>query len=129
MIDGIATETKPDGRARQRIARLRLRFPDPGLESAFREDRFHLNLGNVRFAFLAGIGLWVGWGFLLRPYMLALSDQRLDTIIRFGVFIPLLVAGYAFSYTRIFSRVWEWTCAAIAATTSGHGVRTVVARR
>ena len=117
MIDGIATETQLDGRARQRFARLRLRFPDPGLESAFREDRFHLNLGNVRFAFLAGIGLWVGWGFLLRPYMLALSDQRLDTIIRFGVFIPLLVAGYAFSYTRIFSRVWEWTCAAIAAAT------------
>jgi class 3 adenylate cyclase len=118
MIDGIAPEAQPAGRsARQRLARLRLRFPDPALESAFRADRFHHNLGNVRFAFLVGIGLWISWGFLLRPYMLALRDQRLDMIMRFGVFIPLLVAAYAFSYTRIFSRVWEWTCAAIAAAT------------
>ena len=118
MIGGTPTETQPAGRSvRQRLARLRLRFPDKALEADFREDRFHLNLGNVRLAFLAGIGLWIGWGLLLRPYMLALSDQRLDAIMRFGVFIPLLVAGYAFSYTRIFSRVWEGTCAAIAAAT------------
>jgi class 3 adenylate cyclase len=118
MIEEIATGSQPSGRAaRQRVARLRLRFQDPGLEADFREDRFHLNLGGIRFAFLAGIGLWIGWGFLLRPYMLAVSDQRLDAIIRFGVFIPLLLAGYAFSFTRIFSRIWEGTCAAIAAAT------------
>jgi class 3 adenylate cyclase len=94
-----------------------LRFRDPALESAFREDRFHLNLGNVRFAFLAGIGLWIGWGILLRPYMLAVEDQRWDAQIRFGVFIPLLVVGYAFSFTPLFSRVWEWTSAGIAIAT------------
>jgi class 3 adenylate cyclase len=118
MIDTIATENQPDDRSvRQRLARLRLRFRDPALESAFRADRFQLNLGNVRFAFLAGIGLWIGWGILLRPYMLALQDQRLDMVIRFGVFIPMLVLGYAFSYTRIFGRVWEWTSFAIAVAT------------
>ena len=118
MIDGIAKENQLDDRSvRQRLARLRLRFRDPALESAFREDRFQLNLGNVRFAFLAGIGLWIGWGILLRPYMLALQDQRLDMVIRFGVFIPMLVIGYAFSYTRIFGRVWEWTSFAIAVAT------------
>ena len=118
MIDAIAQEDQPDDRSvRQRLARLRLRFRDPALESAFREDRFQLNLGNVRFAFLAGIGLWIGWGILLRPYMLALQDQRLDMVIRFGVFIPMLVIGYAFSYTRIFGRVWEWTSFAIAVAT------------
>jgi adenylate cyclase len=117
MIDGIATENQPGRSVRQRLARLRLRFRDPALESAFREDRFQLNLGNVRFAFLAGIGLWIGWGILLRPYMLALQDQRLDMVIRFGVFIPMLVLGYAFSHTRIFGRVWEWTSFAIAVAT------------
>jgi class 3 adenylate cyclase len=99
---------------RRRLARLRLRFPDPGLEAAFREDRFHLNLGNVRFAFLAGIGLWVGWGLLLRPHMLALSDLRLDAMIRYGVFIPMLVVGLALSYMSIFRRIWEWVSAGIA---------------
>ncbi len=102
---------------RQRLARLRLRFSDPALERAFRKDRFQLNLGNVRFAYLAGIGLWIGWGILLRPYMLAHADQQLDLMIRFGVFIPMLIAGYAFSYTRTFGSVWEWASAAIATAT------------
>jgi class 3 adenylate cyclase len=102
---------------RQRLTRLRLRFSDPALEAAFREDRFHLDLWNVRFAFLVGIGLWIGWGLLLRRYMLALSDQRLDAIIRFGVFIPLLAIGLALSYTSIFHRIWEWLCVAIAIAT------------
>jgi adenylate cyclase len=118
MIEGTTTPAQPAGRSlRQRLASLRLRFPDAALEAAFREDRYQLNLGNVRFAFLAGIGLWIGWGILLRPYMLAYADQRLDLWIRVGVFIPLLIAGYAFSYTRIFTRVWEWVSAGIAVVT------------
>jgi class 3 adenylate cyclase len=109
MLDEITPPTQPTGRSvRQRLAGLRLRFRDPSLEGTFREDLFQLNQGNVRFAFLAGIGLWIGWGLLLRRYMLALSDQRLDAQIRFGVFIPMLLLGYAFTYTRIFHRVWEW---------------------
>ena len=118
MIDGIATPTQPAGRSvRQRLARLRLRFRDPVLESAFREDRLDHNLGNVRFGFIAGIGLWIGWGLLLRPYMLSIRDLQLDTQFRFGVFIPLLVLGYAFTYTRLFRRVWEWTSFAIVVAT------------
>jgi class 3 adenylate cyclase len=99
---------------RRRLASLRLRFPDPDLETAFRADRFHLNLGNIRFAFLAGIGLWVGWGILLRPHMLALSDQRLDMVIRYGVFIPMLTVGLALTFTSVFARIWEWVSVAIA---------------
>ena len=110
MIDGIATPTEPTGRSvRQRLARLRLRFRDPVLESAFREDRLDHNLGNVRFGFIAGIGLWIGWGLLLRPYMLSIRDLQLDTQFRFGVFIPLLVLGFAFTYTRFFRPIWEWS--------------------
>jgi class 3 adenylate cyclase len=102
---------------RQRLAGLRLRFRDPALEASFREDRLRSDLWNIRLAFLIGIGLWIGWGLLLRRYMLALSDQRLDAIVRFGVFIPLLVIGLALSYTSIFQRIWEWLCVGIATAT------------
>jgi len=118
MVEGIATPVQPAARSvRQRLARLRLRFRDPVLEKAFREDRFHHNLWNTRFAYLAGIVLWVGWGLLLRPYMLSIHDLQLDTRLRFGIFIPLLVLGLLFSYTTFYSRVWEWTSFAIAVVT------------
>ena len=112
--------TSADERSvRDRLARLRLRFRDPALESAFRADQFQLNLGNIRFAFLVGIGLWIGWGLLLRPHILSLSDQRVDAVIRFGVFIPVLVLGFALTFTPIFRRIWEWACVAIAVVTIG----------
>jgi len=100
-----------------RLEQLRLRFRDQGLESAYRADRFRHDLGNIRFGFLAGIAIWVAWGLLLRPYMLALSDQRLDMVMRFGVFIPMLIVGFGLTYTRFFGRVWEWVAVAIAAAT------------
>jgi class 3 adenylate cyclase len=114
-------ETSTTGRERSgwrlRLRQLRLRFRDPGLEKAYRADRFRHDLGNIRFGFLAGIAIWVAWGLLLRPYMLALSDQRLDVFMRFGVFIPILIVGLALTYTRFFGRVWEWVAVAIAAAT------------
>jgi class 3 adenylate cyclase len=118
-MDGIETSTPERERSgwRLRLQRLRLRFRDPGLESAYRADRFRHDLGNIRFGFLAGIAIWVAWGLLLRPYMLALSDQRLDLLMRFGVFIPMLIVGLALTYTRFFGLVWEWVAVAIAAAT------------
>ena len=99
------------------LRRLRLRFGDASLEKAFRADQFRHNLGNIRFAFLAGIGLWVSWGFLLRPHIQVLSELRLDALMRFGVFIPLLVLGLALTFTRLFARAWEWISVAIATAT------------
>jgi adenylate cyclase len=118
MNDGISrSDERVDSSVRQRLARLRLRFPDPVVEKAFRDDRFQHNIGNVRFAFLAGIGLWIGWGLLLRPYMLSIADRDLDAQYRFGLFIPLLILGYAFTYTHLFRRFWEWTSFGIAVAT------------
>ena len=119
QMDTTETTTSESERSgwRSRLQRLRLRFRDPGLEKAYRADRFRHDLGNIRFAFLAGIAIWVAWGLLLRPYMLALSDQRLDLIMRFGVFIPMLIVGLALTYTRFFGRVWEWVAVAIATAT------------
>ena len=118
-MDGIETSTPGRERSgwRLRLRQLRLRFRDPGLESAYRADRFRHDLGNIRFGFLAGIAIWVAWGLLLRPYMLALSDQRLDVLMRFGVFIPMLIVGFGLTYTRFFGRAWEWVAVAIAAAT------------
>jgi class 3 adenylate cyclase len=118
-MDEIETSTteRERSRWRLRLQQLRLRFRDPGLEKAYRADRFRHDLGNIRFGFLAGIAIWVAWGLLLRPYMLALSDQRLDVLMRFGVFIPMLIVGLALTYTRFFGRVWEWVAVAIAAAT------------
>ena len=118
-MDEIETSKTAEERSRWSVTldRLRLRFRDPGLESAYRADRFRHDLGNIRFGFLAGIAIWVAWGLLLRPHMLALSDQRLDLLMRFGVFIPLLLVGLGLTFTRFFGRIWEWVAVAIAAAT------------
>jgi class 3 adenylate cyclase len=99
------------------LERLRLRFRDHALESAYRDDRFRHNVVNIRFAFLAGIALWVSWGLLLRPYILALSDRRLDAIIRFEVFIPMLIVGFGLTFTPFFRRIWQSLSFVIATAT------------
>jgi class 3 adenylate cyclase len=118
-MDEIDRSTPPEaGPPRpSRVDRFRLRFRDPELEAAFRADQFRLHLGNVRFAFVAGIALWVSWGFLLRPKIEVLSELRLDAIMRWGVFIPLLLAGLALTFTPVFARVWEWAAVVIAGAT------------
>ncbi len=113
--EGLATAEAPPRPSLLR--RLRLKFDDAYLESAFRADQFRHQLGNIRFAFLAGIAIWVAWGLLLNPRMLALSDQRFDTVMRFGVFIPMLLIGLALTFTRYFQRMWEWVTVAIAVAT------------
>jgi hypothetical protein len=118
-MDQIETTTADQEPPRRRFGldRLRLRFPDPALESAYRAVRFRHQLGNVRFAFLAGIALWISWGLLLRPYILALSELRLDRFMRWGVFIPILVIGLALTFTPFFHRIWEWVAVAVATAT------------
>ena len=118
-MDQIDTTTAVREPSRRRLGldRLRLRFRDPALESAFRADQFRHNLGNVRFAFLAGIVLWISWGLLLGPHILALSELRLDRIMRWGVFIPMLVIGLALTFTPLFARIWEWVAVALATAT------------
>jgi class 3 adenylate cyclase len=117
MVDENETASHAGRPAWLSLDRLRLRFRDPALEAAFREDRFRHNVGNIRFAFLAGIALWVAWGLLLRPHILAVSDRRLDMVMRFGVFIPMLVIGLGLTYTHFFRRIWQGLSVAIASLT------------
>jgi class 3 adenylate cyclase len=116
-MDKTETSTQAQRRWPLSLEGLRLRFRDPALETAYREDRFRHNVANIRFAFLAGIGLWISWGFLLRPHMLALADRRLDAIMRFGVFIPMLLVGFGLTFTPLFRRIWQLLSVVIAGAT------------
>jgi len=116
-MDSADTPTQAGKRSPFSLDRLRLRFPDPDLESAFRDDRFRHNVVNIRVAFLAGIVLWIVWGLLLQPHILALADRRLDTIMRFGVFIPLLLVGFGLTFTPLFRRLWQSMTVVIATLT------------
>ncbi len=99
------------------IDRVTLRFRDPQLEAVYRGDTYRHNLGNIRFAFLGGVVLWVTWGVVLYPHLLALADKRVDLIMRYGFFIPVLLLGFALSFTRWFERIWEWVAAGAALVT------------
>ena len=96
---------------------LTLQFRDRQLESAFRADYFRHNLGNLRFGFLGGVVLWVLWGLILYGYLLAGADKSLDLVMRYGVFIPVLLLGFGLSFTRGFERTWEWVVGALAIVT------------
>jgi class 3 adenylate cyclase len=100
------------------IDRLTLRFRDSELERVYRTDYFRHNLGNLRFAFLGGTFLWVIWGVVLYPHLLALADKRVDLVIRYGFFIPVLLVGFALSFTRFFERIWEWVAVAVVVATN-----------
>ena len=96
------------------LARLRLRFDDPELESAFRADFFRHNLGNFRVALIGGMLLLLLFGVTLYDHILALADKRVDLIMRYGVFFPLLLLGLALSFTPWFERIWEWVSVVVA---------------
>ena len=116
-MDRTDTSTQAQKRWPLNVEGLRLRFRDPALESGYREDRFRHNIVNIRFAFLAGIALWLVWGLLLRGHILARSELRLDTLMRFGVFIPMLLAGLALTFTPFFRRIWQLLSVVIATAT------------
>ncbi len=116
-MDRTDTPTQAGRRLPLSLERLRLRFRDPALEASFRENRFRHNVANIRFAFFAGIVVWVAWGFLLRPHILAVADRRLDTIMRFGVFIPMLLVAFVLTFTPLFRRIWQGMSAFVATAT------------
>ena len=97
---------------REDLSRRSLRFRDPGLEAAYRRYSFEHALPNVRFALLGGAALWILWGLVLRPFMVP-ADREFDLVLRFGVFIPLVLVGFALSFARVFRRIWEWILTAI----------------
>ena len=87
------------------MGRLTLRFRDRDLDRAFRRDYFEHNLWNVRAAHILGSILWVGWGFLLSPFLG--EDRATDLAVRYGVLIPILVVGLGTTFLQGYRRWWE----------------------
>jgi class 3 adenylate cyclase len=105
-----------------RMHPITLRFLDSKVEEAFRGDYFRHAVSNFRAGLAAGIFLWIFSIPILHPSILALNDRSLDLLMRFGVFIPILLLGIALSFTPIFERIWEWVTAVIALSTMGSWV-------
>jgi adenylate cyclase len=93
------------------LSRLTLRFLDRDFEAAFRRNHFQGSLTNIRTAYLVGVALWMLWGLLLGRYLM--EDRGLDLALRYGVFIPMLLVGFAHTFSRTFPRVWEWQVLAV----------------
>ena len=93
-----------------------LRFRDFDLERRFRAEFFRHTRPNIRFGQVVGIVLWIAWGFVVRPYMLR-SDQTIDLMVRYGLFIPVLLVGFGLSFTKAYERIWEWAIAAVLVVT------------
>jgi class 3 adenylate cyclase len=99
------------------LHRATLRFEDPELEESYQRDFFRHNVANLRFAFLGGIALWIVFGFVIDGYLLVQADQTIDLVMRYGVFVPLLLVGLGLSFVKGFDRVWEWVAGGIVIVT------------
>jgi len=88
-----------------RLDRLTLRFADDTMERDFRSAFFRNVIGTVRAGFLLGIVTWAVWGFMIRQFELEQPD--LDTAVRLGIFIPVLIVGLVLTFLPIAPRIWE----------------------
>ena len=113
------TEQTQASRAPVGISRWTLRFRDPELEKAFRADYYRHAVSNFRWAMAAGAFLWAFSIPILHPHILAIGDRSFDLVMRFGVYIPVLLVGFVLSYTPFFERIWEWVTLGIALVTLG----------
>ena len=120
-MEGAQKETSESqgARASVRMHPVTLRFLDPSLEKAFQADYFRHAVSNFRWGLAAGVFLWASSVPILHPVILAVNDRSLDLVMRFGVFIPILLVGIALSFTPFFERIWEWVTLGIALLTLG----------
>jgi class 3 adenylate cyclase len=99
------------------LDRLTLRFRNPDLEAAYNTDFYQHNLGNLRFAFLGGVALWVLFGFVIDGFLLVQADQTFDLVMRYGVFTPLLLVVFGLTFLHGFERMWEWVAGGVVIVT------------
>jgi class 3 adenylate cyclase len=92
-------------RPRCELDPVTLRFTDPEVEAANSADFARRHLASVRVATLLGVFLWPVWGVIVRRYLR--DEQGLDSLIRYGVMLPLSLAGLGFTFTRWYTRFWE----------------------
>ena len=109
-------DARPTGRSIPRLFRtfleqapeidqFTLRFVDHDTEHAFQRSYQRDTLPYVRLAFVLGVAGWVLFGFLARRLVPEGGD--VDTILRYGVAVPLTLVALACTYTAWWGRRWQ----------------------
>jgi adenylate cyclase len=101
---------------RGEMDRFTLRFRDSELERAYRRDYFERNLASVRAAHGLGVILWIGWGFMMAPFLG--GDRGVDLTVRYGVLIPVALLGLGLTFARGYRRFWEEEMVAVLLATT-----------
>ncbi len=87
------------------LDRIRLRFADPEIERAFRQDYARQTVAVIRLALVVGIVVYGLFGLL--DYIVAPDHYGTLWLIRFGFVIPVVTAIYFYTYSRHFPRFGE----------------------
>ena len=87
------------------IDQFTLRFVDHDTERAFQKSYQRDTLPYVRLAYVLGVAGWILFGFLARR--LVPEGGEIDTILRYGVAVPLNLAALACTYASWWRRRWQ----------------------
>jgi hypothetical protein len=120
-------DARPTGRSIPRLFRtfleqapeidqFTLRFVEVDTEHAFQRSYQRDTLPYVRLAFVLGMAGWVLFGFLARRLVPEGGD--VDTILRYGVAVPLTLVALACTYTAWWGRRWQLSISLVLVATS-----------
>jgi adenylate cyclase len=87
------------------IDRVTLRFRSRDLERSFQAAFARQNVTNLRIGFALAAVMWVAWGALVRARLGTQLD--LDSLYRYGMFIPLALLGLGLTFWHRHQRVWQ----------------------
>jgi len=85
-----------------------LKFLGPAnihLEKLFNEKYFVKNLKHIRYCHIIAIFFYLVAGFI--DYLLFPNDLAILLSVRFLIVVPIFIAGYLFSYSRHYQKVWQ----------------------
>lgn len=107
------TKTQPPPASSSKAVQIKLhwatlRFSDRAdlhLEKLFQEKYFYKNLNHIRYCHLYTIIFYLLAGLI--DYVLFPNDLVALFSIRFLVVIPVFIAGYIFTYSRHYQKVWQ----------------------
>jgi len=98
MIAALSAEERPDTPT---LNLRRLRFADGTIETRFQNHQFDTNLRIIRLALLMSMMIWSAFGVV---DAFATSEPGWLWFLRFGFVLPVMVAVFALSYTKLFRR-------------------------
>jgi class 3 adenylate cyclase len=96
----------------------RLRFEDPEVERAFRDDHAQATRVLHRFAAVVALTGWCAIGFIDPQIGGSDANARVLLTLRFGVVAPIIAVGLAWSFVAapLYRRTHEWVLGGAAAT-------------